>query len=212
MIVMQDQEQWAQAVNNLIFHTLTQEAIMNKKATADDTEFLEYLILCFLINTVMITETVYINILKSMTQLLLWLQQKNVFARQQCEKLISLSIESKTNSCSLWKKFKDNLLRYKSKIYMSNNSAIITEIMCINYDDLQSDHFGPKHTLKSVHHKYYWHSMTWDVKGYIYSCDMCQRVAVHCYKQYNQLELLFQSSLFMNIIIMNFITDLLLSK
>ena len=40
---------------------------MNKKATADDTEFLEYLMLYFLINAVMITEIIYTDISESMT-------------------------------------------------------------------------------------------------------------------------------------------------
>jgi len=45
MAVMQDQEQQAQIVNNLIFYTLAQEAIINKRAITDNIEFLEYLIL-----------------------------------------------------------------------------------------------------------------------------------------------------------------------
>ena len=146
---------------------------MNKRATADNTKFLEYLISCFLINTVMIIKTVYTDMSESMTQLLLQLQQRNVFARQQCEKLISLLIESKTNSYLLWKRFKDSLLRYESKTYMPNDSAVITEIMCINYNNSQSDHFDSKCTLESVCCKYYWCSIMWDVKQYICSCDMC---------------------------------------
>ena len=71
MIVMQDQEQQAQTVNNSTLHALTQKAIMNKRATADNTKFLEYLISCFLINIVIITEIIYTNILKFITQFLL---------------------------------------------------------------------------------------------------------------------------------------------
>ena len=73
MIVIQDQEQQAQTVDNSTFYTLAQEAIINKRATANDTEFLKYLISYLLINTVMIIEIIYINISESMTQLLLQL-------------------------------------------------------------------------------------------------------------------------------------------
>src|SRR5215471_8196753 len=59
MIITPDHKQHTQTVNNMLFHVLAQDTNMNESSINDNTEFLEHLISCLLINTVMMAKTVY---------------------------------------------------------------------------------------------------------------------------------------------------------
>jgi len=94
--VAQDQEQYAQAINNPIFHVLVQRLGMDESHVTNITDILEHLVPRLLINIVMKFKTVYFDMPESMSKLLLQLQQRDIFARKQLEKLINLLVASET--------------------------------------------------------------------------------------------------------------------
>jgi len=68
---------------------------MDESCATGITDILEHLVPRLLINTIMKFKTAYSDMLKSMSKLLLQLQQKNIFAREQLEKLTSLLVASR---------------------------------------------------------------------------------------------------------------------
>ena len=106
---------------------------------------------------------------------------------KQLEKLAHAR-EGEKAECSPWKWSKDGLLRYEGKTYVPEDPALRAEITRANHDDPQGGHFGERRTLESVRRKYYWHGMARDIKKHVFSCDMCQRCAVHRHKEYGELE------------------------
>ena len=60
--------------------------------------------------------------------------------------------------------------------------------------------------------KYYWHELSEDVKKYVFSCDMCQKMKVSRHCPYDDMQSLLCSTDSWKEIIMNMIISLLLSK
>ncbi len=73
---------------------------MNESSAMGDTGFLEHLVLRLMIQAAMMSKTAYTDMPESMEQLLLWLQQKDAFAKEQCEKLASLSVVNEAKQSS----------------------------------------------------------------------------------------------------------------
>ena len=101
MAVVQGQEQSTQAVDNLLSCMLVQKLGMDESCTAGITDILEHLVPQLLVNTAMRFKTVYFNMPEPMSQLLLQLQQGDIFAREQLKKLPSLPVASKAE-CLPW--------------------------------------------------------------------------------------------------------------
>ncbi len=101
---------------------------MNESSTVGDTDFLEHLVPRLMIQTVMMSEMTYINMLESMEQLLLQLQQRNIFAKEQCEKLASSPVINEIKQSLLWTKSQNDLLRYENQAYVPNDLTVKAEI------------------------------------------------------------------------------------
>jgi len=63
-----------------------------------------------------------------------------------------------------------------------------------------------------VSHKYYWLKLIKDVKKYVFSCNICQRMKVSRHCSYDKMQALPHSNSFWEKVIMNIITDLSSSK
>ncbi len=109
---------------------------------------------------------------------------------------------------------KDNeLLRRDLAIYVLNDFVTRNEILCMNHDDLEVNHFTCIHIKTVIRRKYYWLKMLKKMTKYVCICSDCQQVQVHHYKLYEKL--MFISSKTVNsfhMMIMNFITDMLSAK
>jgi hypothetical protein len=171
MAVAQGQVQSAKTVNNLESHAQVQDTDMDESRTAGVMDILEHLVPRLLVNAAMEFETAYHDMPEPMGELLLQLQQRDVFAMEQLEKLPQALVGQA--ECLSWERSKDDLLRYEKKAYVPANYAVRAEILRMNHDDSQSDHFDQKCILEAVHRKYYWHDMMQDVKNHILICDSC---------------------------------------
>jgi hypothetical protein len=80
-----------------------------------------------------------------------------------------------------------------------------------NHDDFHANHFDVKRTLDLMKRKYYWSTMSQNVKKYVNACSACHRIKTIRHKSFEQLQsiLMFKESRLKWI--MNFITDLLLN-
>ncbi len=141
---------------------------------------------------------------------LLKLRQRNVFVvnEEWCQKFAF-----KKNELLKWSMKNDELLRRDLAIYVFNDSATRNEILHINHNDFEADHFTCAHIKTVIRRKYYWLKMLKEMMKYVCIYSNCQWVQVHHYKFYE--ELMFILSENMNsfyIMIMNFITDILSAK
>ena len=97
-------------------------------------------------------------------------------------------------------------------MYVSEDFFVREELLKHYHDDLLAKHFDVDKINKLLDCKYYWKSIIKDVKEYINTCNICQRVKMKLCLLYDELRLLFQLTNFWKEITMNFITNLSLSK
>jgi len=150
------------------------------------TGLLETLVPRAIVRNAMRLEKPYEQMPEPMAQLLLKVQQRDAFATERTREL--RSEEKGAAKDPAWSISENGLLRYERKAYVPNDAAIRAEIMRVNHDDPAGGHFGEKRTADIVGQKYYWQGMRRDIRAYVKSCDLCQRVAIHRHKEYGQLE------------------------
>ena len=73
-------------------------------------------------------------------------------------------------------------------------------------------YFDTEQTQELLLCKYYWHKLSEDVKKYVFSYDVCQKMKVSRHYLYSNIQSLLCLTDSWEEIIMNIITDLLLSK
>jgi hypothetical protein len=181
-------------------------AATDERRAAGDTGFLEFLVPRLLIAAAMATETAYSDMPAPMTELVKRIQQRDAFAKEKLQQLRH-SPDINTER-SPWVIGENSLLRYRGCAYIPRDMAVRNEIMRTNHDDPQSGHFGRKRTLDVIRRKYFWHGMAKDIKAYVKTCDICQRVKVHRHKTYGALESLPQPKRPFETITIDFITGL----
>ena len=111
-----------------------------------------------------------------------------------------------------WTWDSQRLLKYNDKLYVPEEASVLEELLRCHHDDPLARHFGVDKTLELMSRKYYWSSMKADVKEYVDTCDICQRVKVKRHCPYGELDILLQPIGPWKEITMDFITDLLPSK
>ncbi len=104
------------------------------------------------------------------------------------------------------------LLWYERRLYIPSEASVWTELLKHHHDDELTEHFSIEWTLELVSHKYYWSKLVKDVKKYVFSCNICQRVKAFKHCSYGKMQTLSHSNSFWEKIIMNMITGLPLSK
>ena len=123
----------------------------------------------------MSTETAYKKPKKSFIELLLELQLRDASVgkwKYDDPKGGPRLVGSKRD----WRVDHRGLLYYKEAVYMPKDMAVRQEIMKINYDNLYSRHFSVARTTELICYKYFWPAITKDIQGYVYSCDIYQRI------------------------------------
>ncbi len=104
------------------------------------------------------------------------------------------------------------MIKYNKLLYVSENLSVREELLKHHHDNFLTKHFDVNKISELLNCKYYWKSMIKNVKEYINTCDICQRVKMKHHLSYNKLKLLSQFTDFWKEITMNFITDLSSSK
>ena len=86
------------------------------------------------------------------------------------------------------------LLQYKKRLYIPPEASVQTELLKCHHDDELTRHFSIEQTLELVSRKYYWSKLAKDVKKYVFSCNICQRVKVPKHYSYGEMQMLLHSN------------------
>ena len=163
-----------------------------------------------------IHETAEENSSQSLQKLIQTLQDCNIFVAERCKALEVTASKMKcrvsTRKSILWRvNFKD-LLFHEEQLYVLKEESLRAELLKHHYDDVLAEHFKVERTLELIDHKYYWSDMSKNVKNYVFSYNICQRVKVSRHCLYSEMQVLLHSEESWQKVTMNFITDLSLSK
>ncbi len=182
----------------------------NEKILAKSCKILDITLFQLLIHQIMKSKRFYLKMSESMTAWLLKLQQRNVFV---ANKKWHQWFASRKNELSKWSMKDDELLRRDLAVYVLNDSATRNEILHMNHDDLEADHFACAYIKTVIRRKYHWLKMLKKMTKYVCICSDCQQVRVHHHKFYEKLTFISSENVnSFHIMIMNFITDMLSAK
>ena len=104
------------------------------------------------------------------------------------------------------------MIEYNESLYVSENLSVREELLKHLHDDLLARHFDVNKINELLDCKYYWKSMIKNVKKYIDTCDICQRVKIKHHLSYDELRSLSWLTDSWKEITMNFIINLSSSK
>ena len=97
-------------------------------------------------------------------------------------------------------------------MYVLEEALVREELLKRYYNNPLAGYFGVDKTFELISRKYFWKSIKADIKEYMDSYDICQRVKVKRYRPYGKLYTLLIPSGPWKEITINFITDLPPSK
>ncbi len=104
------------------------------------------------------------------------------------------------------------MIKYNESLYVSENLSVREELLKCHHDNLLARHFDADKISELLDCKYYWKSMIKNVKEYINTCDIYQRVKMKRHLSYDELRSLSWFTDSWKEITINFITDLSSSK
>ncbi len=104
------------------------------------------------------------------------------------------------------------MIKYNESLYVSEDLSVREKLLKRHHDNSLAKHFDADKISELLDCKYYWKSMIKNVKEYINTCDICQRVKMKCHLSYNELRSLSRLTDSWKEITINFITDLSSSK
>jgi len=82
------------------------------------------------------------------------------------------------------------LLWYDKRLYIPSEASVQAELLKRHHDNELTRHFSIEQTLELVSRKYYWPKLVKDVKKYVSSCDICQRVKASRHCSYGEMQAL----------------------
>ncbi len=160
------------------------------------------LILHAIVKVLIIHEMIYNFNSKFVVKLIKILQQENEFAvRLKADEMTSIW----KNDVEAWTLNSQEMIEYNESLYVSENLSVREELLKCHHDDSLARHFDADKINELLDCKYYWKSMIKNVKEYINTYDICQRVKMKCHLSYNELRSLFQLTDSWKEIAMNFI-------
>jgi len=167
------------------------------------------LISCAIVRVLTIHETTYNFSSKFIVELIKILQQENEFAvRLKADETMNIW----KNDVEAWTLNNQEMIKYNKSLYVSEDFSVREELLKHHHDDLLVRHFNADKISELLNCKYYWKSMIKNVKEYINTCNIYQRVKMKHHLSYDELRSLFQLTDSWKEIIMNFIIDLSSSK
>jgi len=186
-------------------------SIVRSLNSAAETVNCRQLISCALVSELASHKTVYDDSSKSFLLLVHSLQMNNFFVQAQ-KVTIAKNKQSQNVKGLRWVFNMTKLLWYERRLYIPSEASVQTELLKHHHDNELTEHFSIEWTLELVLHKYYWSELVKDVKKYVFSCNICQRVKVFRHHSYDKMQALPHSNSLWEKVIMNMITDLPSSK
>jgi len=130
-------------------------------------------------------KTVYDDSSKFFLLLVHSLQMNNFFVQVQKVTIVKNKWSQNTEGLR-WVFNMTELLQYERRLYIPSEASVQTELLKCHYDDELTEHFSIEWTLELVSHKYYWSKLVKDVKKYVFSCNICQRMKVSRHYSYDE--------------------------
>ncbi len=162
-----------------------------------------------IVKVLTIHETTYDFSSKFIVELIKILQQEDEFAvRLKANETTSIW----KSDVEAWTLNSQEMIEYNESLYVSENLSVREELLKHHHDNSLARHFDADKISELLDCKYYWKSIIKNVKEYINTCDICQRVKMKRHLSYDELRSLFQLTDSWKEITMNFITDLSSSK
>ncbi len=146
---------------------------------------------------------------KFVVELIKILQQEDKFAvKLRADETMNI----RKSDVEAWTLNSQEMIEYNESLYVSEDLFVREELLKRHHDDSLARHFDADKISELLDRKYYWKSMIKNVKEYINTCDICQRVKMKRHLSYDELKSLFRLTDSWKEITMNFITDLSSSK
>ena len=124
----------------------------------------------------------------ALTLEMLNLQSIDTFCQEQSWREYPAGKIEKGRWKGTWYTDSAGLVRNAGVVYVPDDPTIRAEILRVNHDDpWQGGHFGRKRTRKIIRRFYYWPQIARDVRRYVASCDVCQRMKAPRHKPYGLL-------------------------
>ncbi len=186
-------------------HNIAEKQLNSVTETVDCKQLISRAI----VRVLTIHEMIYNFSNKFIVELIKILQQEDEFA-------VRLKVNETTsiqkNDVEAWTLNSQEMIEYNESLYVSEDLFVREELLKRHHDDSLAKHFDVDKISKLLDCKYYWKSMIKNVKEYIDTCDICQRVKMKHHLSYDELKSLSRFTDSWKEITMNFITDLLSSK
>ena len=106
----------------------------------------------------------------------------------------------------------ENLVKRNECLYVLDDAVVKEKLIKKHHDDSLSEHFETQKILNLIQRKYFWFVCAKQVKAYVQTCNVCQRIKVFKHKFYEKLSFLSVPEVSWKEIFMNFIIDLSSSK
>ncbi len=162
-----------------------------------------------IVRVLTIHETTYNFSSKFIVKLIKILQQEDEFAvRLRADETMNIW----KSDVEAWTLNSQEIIEYNESLYVSEDLSVREKLLKRHHDDLLARHFDADKISELLDCKYYWKSMIKNVKEYINTCDICQRMKMKRYLSYDELRSLFQLTDSWKEITMNFIINLSPSK
>ena len=106
----------------------------------------------------------------------------------------------------------EDLVKCNKCFYIFDDAVVRKELIKKHHDDSLSEHFGAQKILNLIQKKYFWFVCAKQMKTYVQTCNVCQRIKIFRHKSYEELSSLSVPEMSWKEISMNFIIDLSSSK
>jgi len=80
------------------------------------------------------------------------------------------------------------MIKYNESLYVSEDFSVREELLKRHHDDLLARHFDADKISELLDRKYYWKNMIKDVKEYVDTWDICQRMKIKHHLSYDELK------------------------
>ena len=129
-------------------------------------------------------EAVYGDPTAPILDVIRWLQKTDDFTQDKIKEI------KEGNRTGQWSINSTEDLLFDGAIFVPDDQALRMELLAKYHDDQLAGHFAYEKTLDLLRRNYGWVRMASDVKEYVDSCDVCQRVKAHRHRPYGELQAL----------------------
>ena len=174
----------------LVKLTRNKRKILTKLASMFKLTDIQIIIFRKIINDIL--DDSYEKSLKSMKFLIKKLQARNQWMK-------TFHVKKSAPSRRLRKRFKKwtiddkNFIKCNDYLYVSNDAAVRKKLIKKHHDNSLSEHFKIQKILNLIQRKYHWVVCAKQIKAYVKTYNVCQRIKISRHKSYKKLNSLFIS-------------------